>query len=192
MSVLWLVRCSETNISSATETSDSRMISAVNGSILLSTAMKLRPRLYDQVAAAIQPGSLTGVDHRRGRRLLDDRRAVDDLLEPQAISLDDERLVDAVLVEVDPPPLLDRSPRFRRGSEGAEVWIGHADHGRHVQGDELRRRLEPEHVRALVPLAEAGHHLCQRQRAAGDGHAHGVLLADVAHIRRPGHDDVRL
>src|SRR5438132_4104067 len=41
MIVLWLVRCRETNISSATETRDSRMISAAKGSILLLTATYL-------------------------------------------------------------------------------------------------------------------------------------------------------
>ena len=60
MIVLWLVRCSETNISSATETRDSRMISTVNGSIRLSTAMSYAPvrmtRLPPRSSQARWPG----------------------------------------------------------------------------------------------------------------------------------------
>ncbi len=72
MIVLWLVRCRETNISSATATSDSRMISAAKGSILLLTAIRLHPCLDDQVADPIQASTLPGVDHRGGGLLFDD------------------------------------------------------------------------------------------------------------------------
>src|SRR5207302_7965302 len=72
MIVLWLVRWRETNISSATATSDSRMISAEKGSILVRTAISLNSRGDDEVADSICADPLTGIDDSCGRRLLDD------------------------------------------------------------------------------------------------------------------------
>src|SRR5690242_18729486 len=102
MIVLWLVRCSETNISSATVTRDSRMISAANGSIFVLIAIPLHPRLNDQVADPIQSTSLTGIDNRRGSFLFDDRGAQHLLIQSQPRALEERCLVDSVLIEVDP------------------------------------------------------------------------------------------
>src|SRR5438309_5776849 len=103
MIVLWLVRCSETNISSATATRDSRMISAAKGSIFVLTAILLHPHLDDEIADPIQTSSLTGVDHRGGGFFFDDRRALHLFIEGQSAALVERCLVDPVLIEVDPP-----------------------------------------------------------------------------------------
>src|SRR5438132_11651127 len=119
MIVLWLVRWRETNISSATATSDSRMISAAKGSIFVLTAILLRPHLDDEVADPIQSSSLTGVDHRRGGFFFNDGRALHLFIEGQSAALVERRLVDAILIEVDPPSAFARgTARCARGERG--------------------------------------------------------------------------
>src|SRR2546421_7966080 len=98
MIVLWLVRWRETNISSATATRDSRMISAAKGSIFVLTAIPLRPHLDDEVADPIQSSSLTGVDHRGGGFFFDDCRARHLFIEGEPAALVERCLVDPILI----------------------------------------------------------------------------------------------
>src|SRR6266481_1941563 len=123
MIVLWLVRCRETNISSATATRDSRMISAANGSILLLTAIPLNPRIDDKVADPVQASPLAGVDHSGGGFLFDDRRAFHLFIEGQSTALVKRRLVSSILVEVNPSAALGRRALGSVGGERGQVGI---------------------------------------------------------------------
>src|SRR5207237_1173540 len=127
MIVLWLVRWRETNISSATATSDSRMISAEKGSILVRTAISLNSRGDDEVADSIYAHPLTGIDDSRGGRLLDDRGAHHLFFQAKSLSLVERCVMDSVLVEVDPAPALAGRTRARWRRERGEVGVGDAD-----------------------------------------------------------------
>src|SRR5882762_6748303 len=106
MIVLWLVRWRETNISSATATSDSRMISAANGSILLLIAIVLHPCLDDQVADPIHSSTLARVDHSGRGLLFDDGGTLHLFIKSQSPTLEERGVVESVLIEVDLPPTL--------------------------------------------------------------------------------------
>src|SRR5438552_390601 len=174
MIVLWLVRCRETNISSATETRDSRMISAAKGSIFVLTAMLLNPRLDDKIADSIEATSLARVDHSGRGFLLDDRRALHFFIEGEALPLVERRLVDSVLIEVDPPPAFARCAfRCARGECG-QVGIGDSNQAGQVQVDELHSSVEPEHEGALMALVESGRHVGERRLAIRNGNANRV------------------
>src|SRR6267143_2920634 len=188
MIVLWLVRCSETNISSSTATSDSRMISASKGSILLLTAISLNPRLDDQVADPIQASALAGVDHSGGGVLFDDGGAPHVLVEAQSRALKERRLVNSILVEVDFPPAFGRRTLAWARGERGQVGIRDPDQARQMQVDELDRSVETKHEGALVALVEAGCHLAELGLPVGHRDAHRVLLAGVTHVgRADGH-----
>src|SRR5438477_10356659 len=184
MIVLWLVRCSETNISSATATRDSRMISASNGSILVLTAIGLHPRLDDEVADPIQSASLAWVDDGGGGFLFDDRGAFHFFVERQPAALIESCLVDPILVEVDPPSTLDCRTTRRGWSESGEVGIRDPDQSGQMQVDELHGPVEPEHEGARVTFVESGGQFRERRLSIWYGDAHGVLLARVAHVCR--------
>src|ERR1700682_3178813 len=190
MIVLWLVRCRETNISSATETKDSRMISAAKGSILVWTTILLHPRLDDQVADPVHAGSLAWVDRRVGGPLLDDGGSLPLFVEGQPSALVEGRLVNSVLIEVDLPPALGRGALRPFRGKRSQVRVGYPHQAGHVQVDELDGPIEPEHERALVALMEAGCHVSERRLPVGRRNADRVLLAGVTHVGRPCGDDV--
>src|SRR5437773_6139179 len=150
MIVLWLVRCKETNISSATATRDSRMISAAKGSIFVLTAIPLHPRLDDQVADPIQARSLARVDDSGRSLFLHDRGALHLFITAQSRALIERRVVDPVLIEVDFPSTLARAAARGGGSKCGQVGVGHSHQARQVQVDELHRSIDPKHKRALV------------------------------------------
>src|SRR5438270_4869440 len=154
MIVLWLVRWRETNISSATATSDSRMISAEKGSILVRTAISLNSRGDDEVADSIHAHPLTGIDDSRGGRLLDDGGAHHLFFQTQPLALVECCVMAAVLVEVDLAPALAGRTRARWRRERGEVGVGDAHQPGQVEIDELHRRLEAAHEGGLMPLVE--------------------------------------
>src|SRR5207247_8668053 len=131
MIVRWLVRCKETNISSATATRDSRMISAAKGSIFVLTAIPLHPRLDDQVADPIQARSLARVDDRGRSLFLHDRGALHLFIKAQSRALI-ERRVGPVLIEVDFPSTLARAATRGGGSKCGQVGVGHSHQAREV------------------------------------------------------------
>src|SRR5438128_2385246 len=182
MIVLWLVRCSETNISSATATRDSRMISASNGSIFVLTAIGLHPCFDDEVADPIQTTSLAWVDDGGGGFLFDDRWALHFFVERQPAALIESCLVDPTLVEVDPPSTLGCRAARSGWSEGGEVGIRDPDQSGQMQVDELHGPVEPEHEGALVTFVESGGHFRERRPSIRYWDANRVLLARIAHV----------
>ena len=179
---LWLVRWSEMNISSATATSDSRMISAVNASIEDRSPMITPPctstRLPILSAVSDWPGWTTVVA--AGSSTMAGPSSV---VAGEPVTPQDHRVVDAVLAEIHCSVPLHCLARINRRGEGGEIRCGQTDEPGDVERHDLDGSLEREEIGHLVAVTETPNRLVQSSVVAWEGYPHGVLLSPIPHVR---------